>query len=108
MLKVILNRLRPQVQRIIAEEHTGFKTRRSSTEQIFNPRIIMEKYLQHQQELHQVFVDLKKAFDRVWQEALWATMNFYNINANMIKVIEKLYDKAASAVVFNSNIEEGF
>ena len=39
MLKVILKRLKPQAEEIIAEEQTGFRTRRSTTKQISNLRI---------------------------------------------------------------------
>ena len=103
MLKIILNRLQPQAEEIIAEEQVGFRAVRSTTEQIFNLRILCENYLQHQQNLYHVFTDFKKAFDRVWHEALWATMRKYNINANIIRVIENLYDKAQSAVLFNGS-----
>ena len=51
MLKIILNRLKPQAEKIIAED-------------------LCEKYLQHQQNLYHVFIDFKKAFDRVWRAAL--------------------------------------
>ena len=61
MLKVILNRLKPQAEEIIAEEQAGFRAGRSTTEQIFNLRILCEKYLQHQQNLYHVFIDLKTA-----------------------------------------------
>ena len=47
MLKVILNRLKPQAEELIAEEQAGFRAGRSTTEQIFNLRILCEKYLQH-------------------------------------------------------------
>ena len=83
MLKIILNRLQQQAEEIIAEEQAGFRAGRSTTEQIFNLRILCEKYLQHQQNLYHVFIDFKKAFDRVWHEALWATMRKYNINASI-------------------------
>ena len=63
MLKIILNRLKPQAE-IIAEEQAGFRAGRSTTEQIFNLRIPCEKYLHHQQDLYHVFTDFKKAFDR--------------------------------------------
>ena len=108
MLKVILNRLKPQAAKIIAEEQAGFRTGRSTTEQIFNLRILCEKYLQHQQDLYHVFIDFKKAFDRVWHEALWATMKKYNISTNLIQVIKNLYNKATSAILFNSSIEDWF
>ena len=41
---------------------------------------------------------MSKAFDRIWQEALWTTMRIYNINADIIRVIENLYDKTQNAV----------
>ena len=65
MLKVILNRLKPQAEKIIAKEQAGFRAGRSTTEQIFNLRILCKKYLQHQQDLYHVFKNFKKAFDRV-------------------------------------------
>ncbi|GFS24479.1 retrovirus-related Pol polyprotein LINE-1 [Elysia marginata] len=68
----------------------------------------MEKYLQHQQELHHVFIDFKKAFDRVWHEALSSTMRKYNVNSNLINVIENLYNKATSTVFYNNNIGDWF
>ena len=46
MLKIILNRLKPQAEKIIAEEQAGFRAERSTKEQIFNLRILSEKYLQ--------------------------------------------------------------
>ena len=78
MLKITLKRLKPQAEKIIAEEQAGFRAGRSTTEQIFNQRIPCEKYLQHQQDLYHVFIDFKKAFDRVWHATLWATKKKYS------------------------------
>ena len=92
MLNTILNRLKPQAEKVIAEEQAGFRAvcwlvgalspvnrrglhqgcfiaGRSTTEQIFNLRILCEKYLQQRQDLYHVFIDFKKAFDRVWHAA---------------------------------------
>ena len=104
MLKIILKSLKPQAEKIIAEDQAGFRAGRSHTEHIFNLRILCEKYFQHQQDLYHVFIDFKKAFDRVWHAALWATMQMYNISANLIRIIKNLYDKATSVVLFNSSI----
>ena len=83
MMKIILKRLKPQVDKIIAEKQAGFRAGGSTTEQIFNLQILSEKYLQHQQDLYYVFTDFKKAFDRVWHAAMWATMKQDNIGANL-------------------------
>ena len=108
MLKVILNRLKPQAEEIIAEKQAGFRAERNTTEQIFILRILCEKYLQHQKNLYHVFIDFKKALDRVWHAALWATMRKYNISANLVGTIEQLYDKDTSAVQINCSIGEWF
>ena len=93
---------------IIAEEQAGFRAGRSTTEQIFNLSILYERYLQHQQDLYHVFMDFKKAFDRVWHAALWATMKKYNISTNLIQVIKNLYNEATSAVLFNGSMGDWF
>ena len=59
MLKIILNRPKPEAE-IIAEEQAGFRPGRSTTEQIFNLRILCERHLEHQQDLYQVFIDFKR------------------------------------------------
>ena len=65
MVKIILNHLKPEAEEIIAEEKVCFRPGHSTTGQIFNLRILFERYLQHQQDLCHVFIDFEKAFDRV-------------------------------------------
>ena len=62
MLKVILNRLKHKAKEIISEEQAGFRAGRRTTELILNLRSLCEisKYHQHQQNLHHIFIDLKK------------------------------------------------
>ena len=61
MLKIILNKLKPLAEKIIAEKQAGFRAGRSTTEQNFNLRILCEKYLQHQQDhsLHHSFLNFQ-------------------------------------------------
>ena len=40
MLRILLNRLKPQAEEIIKEEQVAFRAGRSTTEQIFNLRIL--------------------------------------------------------------------
>ena len=55
-----------------------------------------------------VFIDFKKAFDRVWHSVIWATMRKYNISALLVRIIEQLCDKATSSVQTNGSIGERF
>ena len=58
LLSDILNRLRLQAEAIISEEQTGILAGRSTSEQIFNLRILCEKYTPST-----VFIGFKKALD---------------------------------------------
>ena len=100
MQKIILNRLKPQADKIIAEELAGFRAGTSATEQIFNLRILCEKYLQHQQDLYHVFMDFKKCL----KCSFVGNHEEVPISAKLIPVTKNLYDKATSAVLFNSSI----
>ena len=108
MLRVILNRLKPQAEHVLAEEQAGFRKGRSTTEQIFNINLLHQKYNDHQLALYYVFIDFKKAFDRVWQKALWATMHKAGMSPKLIKVINNLYDSAMSSVLHNGKLGSWF
>ena len=49
----------------IADNQFGFRPGKSTTEPIFALRMLQEKYREKNKELHMVFVDLEKAYDRV-------------------------------------------
>ena len=108
MLKIILNRLKQYTEEFIYEEQTAFLAGRSTNEHIFNLRVISEKYSQHSKPLYQVVIDFKKAFGRIWHNALWSAMKRFNINLKLIESIQHLYNKIESAVYFDGKIGEWF
>ena len=60
MLKILLNRFKPQAEKITAEEQAGFRAGRSIAEQIFSLRIFCGKYLQHLLRLHRLQEGLRQ------------------------------------------------
>ena len=54
-----------------------------------------------------MFIDFKKAFDRVWYEALWATMTKFNISGKLIETIQSLYENAHALENYNGTISIG-
>ena len=48
--------------------------------------MLVEKYREGQRELHCVFVDLKKAYDRVPREELWYCMRKSEIAENLYRI----------------------
>jgi len=70
MLRVLLKRIKGKAEGILTEEQGGFREKRTTVEQIFNIRLLIEKHILHQHVLYHNFINFKKAFDRVWHEVL--------------------------------------
>ena len=102
LLRIILNRLNPQAETILAEEQAGFRKSRSTIEQILNGRILMEKHIENNKDVYHNFIDFKKAFDRVWHKGLWQSMYNFGISQDIIEIIELLYSSSTSAVLINN------
>ena len=61
--RVVERRLRRELT--FSEQQYGFMPVKSTTDALFALRVLMVKYRDGQKELHCVFVDLEKAFDKV-------------------------------------------
>ena len=70
-LEIIKSQIKSRIEAQIATEQDGFRPGRGTIEQIFSLRLLAEKYLGMQDGvLYHVFIDFKKAFNRVWHEGL--------------------------------------
>ncbi|KAK3528644.1 hypothetical protein QTP70_006345 [Hemibagrus guttatus] len=94
--RVVEARLRKVVE--ICEQQYGFMPRKSTTDAIFALRILMEKYRDGQRELHCVFVDLEKAYDRVPREELWYCMRKSGVAEKYVGVVQDMYERSRTVV----------
>ncbi|KAK3566757.1 hypothetical protein QTP86_004433 [Hemibagrus guttatus] len=58
----------------------------------------MEKYRDGQRELHCVFVDLEKAYDRVPREELWYCMRKSGVAEKYVRVVQDMYERSRTVV----------
>jgi hypothetical protein len=77
---------------IISDHQHGFQSNRSTTDQIFGIRQIMEKKWEYNQTVHQLFVDFKNAYDSVRSEVLYNILIEFGVP--MIKMcLNETYSK---------------
>ena len=108
MLQIILNRLQARAEELQPEEQACFRPGRSTIEQIFNSRVIIEKHLQNQRDLFHNFIDFKGAFYRVWHAGLWQVLRSFDIQKGLVKAIQALYENSGGAVLLNSHLRDFF
>jgi hypothetical protein len=68
---ILLSRLIPFVDEIIGYHQCGFRRNRSTTDQIFCIRQILEKKWESNGTVHQLFIDFSKAYDSIRREVLY-------------------------------------
>ena len=78
----------------------------STTDALF--ALLMEKYREGQKELHCVFVDLEKAYDKVPREEVWYCMRKSGLAEKYARLVPDMYDDSITAVRCAVGATEGF
>ena len=76
----------------LVEEQAGFRAKRSTSEQIF----ILKEIIQGRRRAKQrnticCFLDIRKAYDTVFREGLWDAMKVKGIGGKIWRVVKNLY-----------------
>ena len=84
--RIIDRRLREDTT--IGDEHFGFMPGRGTTDAIFAVRQLMEKHREKQKELHMVFIDLEKAYDRVPRQEVWRCTRETGVPEKYVMIVQ--------------------
>ena len=106
--RIMLERIKIGVDQKLRKEQAVFRAKRSTTEQIFILRNILEQANEWRARLYVHFVDFEKAFDSVHRESLWNIMMSYGIPSKMVRVIADIYKGFECAVIDGSETSDWF
>ena len=94
--RVIEHRLRRMTS--VTKNQFGFMPGRSTMEAIFLVRQLMERYREHKKDLHMVFIDLEKAYDKIPRNVMWWALEKHKVPAKYITLIKDMYNNVVTSV----------
>lgn len=105
---VLYQRLLPYAEENIGEYQCGFRRDRSTTDQIFSVRQILEKCREFNVDTHHLFVDFKAAYDSVIRLELWNTMIEFGFPHKLISLTKLTLHNVTSCVRIRNRLSESF
>ena len=106
--RILNDRVRLMTDNRLLEEQAGFRSGRGCIDQIFVIRQLVEKHLEKGKKMFAAFVDLEKAYDKVWRADLWRALREYGIGGRLLGAIEALYKESKACVRVEAELTEEF
>jgi hypothetical protein len=106
---VLLSGLSPYVDEIIGDHQCAFRCNRSTTEQIFCIRQILENIWEYNETGHQVFGELKsKAYVSARRELLYNILIEFGVPIILVRLIKMCLKKIYSNAHIDKNLSDSF
>ena len=89
------------------EEQAGFRMRRGCRDQIFVIRQLAET-IEKDGKMYAAFIDLEKAYDKVWREDMWRTLATYGVSGRLLRAVKALCENSKARVRVEDELTECF
>jgi hypothetical protein len=91
---------------ILVEEQAGFRKDRATVDQLF----ILTETIRNRRPLgtYVCFIDIQKAYDRVWRDGLWYKLHKYGLSGKLWRVLRSIYESVESCVLVNDRQSRWF
>lgn len=88
LANIIYKRLAPYAENIIGDYQCGFRKNRSTTDQIFSIKQILEKNWEYNKTTYVLFIDFAKAYDSINRKYLWKALRKLNLPEKLIRMAQ--------------------
>jgi hypothetical protein len=82
----------------VTENQFGFIPGRSTMEPIFLIKQLIERCREQKKDLHAVFIDLEKVYDKVSRNIMWWALYKHKVSIKYITLIKDMYDNVVTSV----------
>jgi hypothetical protein len=106
--KVLTNRMKEYAEEILGDQQCGFRANRSTTDQIFTLRQVLEKCYEFGIDLHHLFIDFKQAYDSVDRKKLYETMLEFGIPYKLVRLSAMTLANSRSCIRVEGDISDDF
>jgi len=90
LMMILTEKLRSQIEELMADEQAKFRKDRSTVQQILALRLIAEKARQKGKKIYNCFVDFQKAFDSIDQTVTWAVLKSYGADHQLVRFLRDI------------------
>ena len=97
--RLILNRIRPVIDKLLHPNQNGFPLGRSISSHLLALKRIIEELRNHKKEAVITFIDFKKAFDSIDRSKMLKILAAYGILSEIVNAIQVMHENTSALVV---------
>ena len=106
--RIILERMKGEVDKTLREEQAGVRQDRSCTDQVTALRILGEQSIEWNSSLYVNFVDYEKAFDSLDRETFWKILRHYGVPMKLVNMIKNSFEGMSCRVIHDGQLTKNF
>lgn len=108
--KILDTRIRAWSERVgaLSDLQGGFREGRSTTDQIFILNEILTSRKEEGVDTFACFIDIAKAYDRVWRPGLWYKLNAAGLDRQTLAVLQCMFRKVVRRVLVHGELSDEF
>ena len=92
----------------LCDHQGGFRKERSTTDQIFILNELVTSRLEVKLDTYTCFIDIAKAYDRVWRPGLWYKLHNAGLDKQLLLLLQSMYRRVVRRVLVQGELSDPF